>query len=244
MEKYVKNYEIRSADCDQTGFLRLRTLFNLFQDLADDHANVMGVGYHFCKEHGIGWIGGAYHVRIHQMPKWEDRVRALTWPSGSTAVTGIREFQMCSEKGDVLIDASSQWVLIDTQKFRPVSVAKYIGSYEVIPERGVEVGFEKLPILERIDYETDEIVRYDDIDINGHVNNAVYPAWTLDAVPVEFLKENALQELKIQFKKPALLSDFIHIQTQIKPGHTFHVITNRDGSVEFARVEMKWRTLK
>ena len=241
MEKYVKNYEIRSADCDQNGLLRLRTLFNLFQDLADDHANIMGVGYHFCKEHGIGWIGGAYHIRINQMPKWEDKVRLLTWPSASTAVTGIREFQMCSEKGDILIDASSQWVLVDTQKFRPISVAKYIGSYELIPERSVDTSFEKLPTLERIDYETDEIVRYDDIDLNNHVNNAVYPAWILDALPVEFLKQHVLKELKIQFKKSALLSDFIHIQTQIEGEHTFHVITNKDGSSEFARLEMKWK---
>lgn len=241
MEKYAKNYEIKSFECDQTGFLRLRTLFNLFQDLADDHANKMGLGYHFCKEHGIGWIGGAYHIRIHQMPKWEDKVRLLTWPSASTAVTGIREFQMRSLSEDILIDASSQWVLIDTQKFRPVSVLKCVGQYELLPERCVETQFEKLPLLERIDYETDEIVRYDDIDINKHVNNAVYPTWALDALPVEFLKEHSLKELQIQFKKPALLSDSVHVQTQMEDRITRHVITNKDGSSEFVRLEIKWR---
>ena len=242
MEKFFKNYEIKSFECDQTGFLRLRTLFNFFQDLADTHANKMGLGYHFCKERGIGWIGGAYHIRIHKMPKWEDQIQIWTWPSASTAVTGIREFQMCSQDNFVLIDASSQWVLIDTQKFRPISVIKHVGAYDLIPERFIETQFEKLPILERIDYETDEIIRYDDIDINGHVNNAVYPTWALDALPPIFLKKNNLLELKIQFKKPALLSNSVHVQTQIESEHTFHVITNKDGSSEFARLEINWRS--
>ncbi len=240
MEKFSKNYEIASFESDRNGVLRLRTLFNLFQDLADGHATVMGVGYHACVQHGIGWIGGAYHVRIHRMPRWEDKVTFLTWPSAATAVTGIREFQVQDENGQVLIEASSQWVLIDTQKLRPVAVTKYFGSYEVIAQRAVETGFEKLPPLDCVDYQADEIIRYDDIDINGHVNNAVYPTWALDGLPADFIRNRQLTELKIQFKKSARLGDSIHLQTQIEADKTRHLITNADGSVEFARLELHW----
>lgn len=39
MEKYKRIYEINSSSCDKDKKLRLRTLFNFFQDLADYHAD-------------------------------------------------------------------------------------------------------------------------------------------------------------------------------------------------------------
>ena len=241
MEKYVKNYEITSYECDRFGRLRLRTLFNYFQDLADGHANEMGVGYHTCVQKGIGWIGGAYHVQINRLPKWEDKVTLHTWPSGTTAVTGIRDFRMLDDKGVTIVNATSQWVLVDTQKMRPISVAKNLGQYTLVAERALESTFAALPEVERVDTEKFIPVRNDDIDINKHVNNAVYPTLALDGLSDEFLHTHEMYELQILFKKPAVLSDIIHLKTQIDGYTTIHQLFNETDEIEFARIKIDWK---
>lgn len=47
IEKFIREYPIRSYECDKNGQLRLITLLNIFQDAADSHANKMGLGYDF-----------------------------------------------------------------------------------------------------------------------------------------------------------------------------------------------------
>lgn len=244
MEKYKKEYEIRSYECDEYGVLRLRSLFNLFQDLADTHADKMGVGYHFCIQHKIGWVGGYYHVQIKKMPVWTQKIILLTWPSKSTGVTGIREFEVFDEEGNLLVRASSQWILVDVDKQRPVSVQKYIGSYDLLEERSVTSSFEKIQPLEKNDFEVVEVIRKDDIDINKHVNNAVYPSWVLDALPKKYQEEYNLSELRIQFKQSAKIGDIICVKTSLMGDKTSHSIQHRLSNIEFARVQVSWQKRK
>ncbi len=241
MTTYQKTYKITSYECDKQGFLRIRTLFNLFQDLADNHADEMGLGYHFCAPRHLGWIGGAYHVQIEKWPTWNDCVTLKTWPSKSTGVTGIREFAIEDDTGRDIVKASSQWVLIDIDKIRPVSVEKNVGTYELHPVRAVETAFEKLPVPEHIEVTASEIVRRDDIDLYGHVNNAVYPTWILDALPAAFFEENEIAEFQIQFKRSAKWGDDIWVETGLNGQETVHRIGDKSGTTEFARIKILWR---
>ncbi len=243
MEKYEKQFEISSYECDENKNLRIRSLFNLFQDLADNHAAKIGVGYDYCVENKLGWIGGAYHVQIERLPVWNDKVILTTWPSMKTAVTAIREFEMRDAvTGDVLVRASSQWVLIDAVRMRPVSVLQHLTHCDAIEERAVETDFRKLSVPERIDYTATQIARTDDMDLNHHVNNAVYPTWILDALPVDYLNTHALSELQIQYKSPAKAGATVIVQTQMDKDTGLHMITGYDSKTEFARSRTVWKT--
>ena len=241
MEKYTKQYEVRSYECDKDCRLRLLTIFNLMQDMADTHADLMGVGYDICFQKGIGWVGGNYHLRIHKLPQWREKFTLKTWPSATTFVTGIRDFEALNKDREVLFQASSQWVLIDLEKGRPVSVAKNLGEYELFPERAIETNFQAPSLPKRIDFKKKFFVRYDDIDMNNHVNNAVYPVWAAESVPVMFRVSHNLVELEISFKKPALLGDTVLIETEIDENRTYHLIRDEKSETVFAQVSIQWR---
>lgn len=241
MNELIKEYEIASYECDQNIRFRLRSLFNIFQDVADRHANLMGVGYDYCIQNHLGWIGGAYEIEIHSLPRWNDKVQLKTWPSQSTAATAYREFELRDiQTGKILVLASSQWVLLDLERMRPVSVAKHLEKCVLNEKRSIETHFEKLSVPERVDLKTDEIIRQDDIDLNHHVNNAVYPTWILDALPASF-SERFIKKLRIQYRLPAKRGDNIVIETQINDNETKHSITNGAGK-EFARVHLLWQS--
>ena len=240
MEKFVKQYDVRSYECDKDSRLRLLTIFNLMQDMADTHADLMGVGYDACFQKGIGWVGGNYHLRIHKLPKWREKIILKTWPTAKTFVTGIRDFEALNETGSILFQASSQWVLIDLTKGRPVAVAKNLGNYELLPERAIETQFSTPPLPERTDFEKKFFVRYDDIDMNNHVNNAVYPVWAAEAVPPAFKACHDVAELEVSFKKPALSGDVVLIETQIDDKTTRHLIKSETNGTIFAQVAIQW----
>ncbi len=241
MEKLIKEHTVHSYECDQESKLRLLTLFNLLQHIADLHAEKLNVGYQHFVERQIGWVGANYVLHINQRPKWGDCVSFQTWPSGMTPVTAIRDFNVLDKDGNTLFGATSQWVLLDFNSGRPQPVQKNVGGLESLNERAVESNFPKLPAVERVDFEKHFYVRYDDIDINKHVNNAIYPVWASEAVANDFREQNEITDMEIAFKKPSFFGDEILVQTQMEENQSLHQIMSHDKEKEFARVRIKWQ---
>ena len=75
MEKYVKEYNLRTYECDKNGYLRIVSLFNLLQDMADSHAADLGLGMEFCLSNGLAWVGANYHIKINRMPKIHENIK-------------------------------------------------------------------------------------------------------------------------------------------------------------------------
>jgi len=244
MEKLKKTYTVSSFQVDSNARLRVHSLFNLFQDIADDHAEKIGVGYSFCRENGVGWVGGAYHLVIDRLPSWNETIRIETWPSASTAASAIRDFQVFDAAGNVIINATSQWVLIDITRMRPIPIAKHLPHYTICDERALYSEFSKIPNPEGIYGELIFPVHTDDIDLNHHVNNALYPTWVLDGFDDLYLKKHIPLEIKILFRRSARREDQVHLKTYHTGLESISLLTNQDDTVEFARIQIKWQELK
>jgi len=244
MEKFKKTYTISSFQVDSNARLRIHSLFNLFQDIADDHAEKIGVGYSFCRENGVGWVGGAYHLLINRLPSWNEEIRIETWPSASTAASAIRDFQVFDSAGHILINATSQWVLIDTVRLRPLPIAKHLPHYTVYNERALQSDFAKIETPEGAFTEKSFPVHADDIDLNHHVNNALYPTWVLDSFDDSFLKDHIPAEVKISFRRSAKRGDQIYLKTYQDGLLSTSLLANGDNTVEFSRLQIRWQEVK
>lgn len=209
MDKLVKEYKISNSQCDRNGNIRIISIFHLLQDMADTHAEKLNVGYTFCKENNLAWVGRAYHLKINFMPKVFDELILETWPCARTALIAVREFLIKDKTGKVLIAASSQWAMIDTIKLRPIKFDNYNLTYDVLTERSIETEFAKIHTPEKTDFEKQIQIRQDDIDTNGHVNNCIYPMWAMEAFTQEFKQNYVLNEMEINFKKPVFIEDNI-----------------------------------
>lgn len=241
MDKFQNKYRVRSAECDRFNQMRLRSLFNLFQDGADLNAEELGVGYKFCLENQLTWMGSGYHLKINRLPKRDENLILSTWPSGVKPLVAIRDFELKTESGETLVVASSSWVLIDLIRKRPLPVQQYVGHLKAIEDQALEGDFKKIILPESFDFSTSEIIREDDIDINLHVNNAVYPSWVLDSLPIDFLTMNELKELKIQFKQGAEKKNSVNVLTKIEDDFTYTLICDSETNKEYARVIACWK---
>ena len=115
LKKLEKEYLIRSYECDKNGALRLVTMMNIFH-MADNHAAAMGLGLDFCLARGLAWVGANYHIQIERLPRLHEKIIVQTWPAVEKKLGAVRDFAVFDANGKNIINASSQWILIDFHK--------------------------------------------------------------------------------------------------------------------------------
>ena len=240
ISKYEKEYLISSYECDRNENLRLLTLMNILQDAADEHATSLGLGLDYCLSKGLAWVGSNYHLQILRLPKMHEKIKLLTWPAVEKKLGAIREFLLLDDKGNPIIKASSQWILIDAARRKPVALRENLPMYQVIDERVIETDFAKIPEPQKIDETAEFFIRFDDIDLNNHVNNAVYPLWASEAVGIEFRSTHTPSEIEISFKKEGLYGEDILVETEISNLTSLHSIKAKSDGRELARVRIIW----
>ena len=241
IKKYEKTYEIKSYECDKNGDLRLLTLMNIFQDIADSHASALGIGIEHCLANGLAWMGSNYVIQISRLPKWHEKILLQTWPAVEKKIGAVRDFLVYDEAGEVIIRASSQWILIDYAKRRPVALKGNLPFYQIIDERALETEFSKINDIAQTDFQRNFAIRFDDIDINNHVNNAVYPLWASEAVPPAFRLEHQPETIEIAFKKEGLFGEDVTVNSELHGLTSTHEIIAQSDGRELAKVKICWK---
>lgn len=240
--KLAGTYNIRSYECDRNNNLRILTLMNIFQDMADNHAHQMGLGIEYVLSRGLAWVGSNYMLEIDRLPQMHENIRIETWPSEQRRIGAIRDFEVFGEDGKSIIRACSQWILIDFARKRPVSLKDNLPEYEALEEHAMSADFPKIPEAENGDDDYKFRVRFDDIDINKHVNNAVYILWACEAVDAEFRLNHNPRRINVAFKKEGHMGEKIRVVTQQDGLRTVHGIYTYGGEDdrELARLEIEW----
>lgn len=243
VSKYKKEYFVKSYEVDCHGFLRILTLMNLLQDIAVENADVLGFGFRTCQDKGGVWVGSNYLVKIERLPKINEKIIIETWPAEGKLWGAIRNFVVKDAAGNIIIRASSQWVLIDSIRRRPVMLGKYFPEYSFLDEKVFDDEFQKLPAHDDNCSVKDISVRFDDIDINNHVNNAVYLVWASDGLDNEFRMRNIPAEFEVSFKKEALLGEEIKVLTKQKGSESIHYIIDKESGTSLAECRFIWRKI-
>ena len=237
-------YSVRSTDVGPSGKLRPDVLMNLLQEIAGTHAARLNLGFEHLAEKNMTWVSKAYHIKITRLPHWKENLLIRSWPSAVNKLLSIRDFEILDSSANIIIAASSSWLVVDIQAKRPLRPLKAIGKYPLRPERALQATFEKIPDVTSSDYQRTYKARFNELDMNQHVNNAVYLVWALETLPEELLRDYSLNEIELEFKSEILHNHHVQATTQYisSPSETkaIHLITNQDTSSEAARIRTTW----
>ena len=120
------------------GRLRLGAAFDLMQDIAGAHAELLGVGIHDLRRLGITWVLSRLMIRYDGLPPRTDSVRVTTWPSGVHRLFAMRQFELSDPAtGRRFATASSYWLMLKLANLRPVSPDDVTGTFPANPTRPV-----------------------------------------------------------------------------------------------------------
>jgi len=197
MDIFSEESVIRIAGVDQGNNLTIAATFDLFQDAALNHAEILGVGREAMTQNGQAWILSRISVFMERRPQYGERVTVRTWPRSSNKLFAVRDFDIRgSGGGDVLVRGRSGWLIIDLEKHRPLRPEALVGTLP--PNEGLNAlpginadSNDPPPPLTAREFGTEQPVPrracYSDIDYNGHVNNARYIQWIQDLFDPEIL---------------------------------------------------------
>ena len=225
-----KDFFIPASYTDANAELTLFGALTLIQDIAAEHAEKMGIGFHDLKEKSGGfWVIAKTKLQFLRTPKLYEDIVLETWPQKPAGIVSTRNYLVTSKGGEPLFCAKNDWVIIDAATHKLMRLtdtcypkeAEYIDK-SALPERYIKMDY----IPSSADYRYTHRVRFSDTDHVGHTNNIAYSKILLDALPVSYFKENRITDFDIKYiheskegddlcvyVKQTLESVFLHIST-------------------------------
>jgi len=243
-----EDFSVRSFETDCTGTLRPASLFHYFQEIAGNHTVHLGIGYEVLKKLGYVWVLSRARIRIYRLPVWGERGTVETWHVKTDGLMYLRDFRMRDARGDVLLDAATGWLLVDTVSFRPhLSDALPIPLTVNDRGRALDEPLRKLIPVRGIQPVYERSVRLSDIDVNGHVNNARYLEWIFDCYDGAFVASRLPVLLQVNYVGETKLGDTVVLSRADDPSPPgLHYIegSQKASGGKVVQALIGWKTLE
>lgn len=199
--KYSAGIDIASYEVDSQFRLKPASFMDMAQEIAYLAATEMGFGYDDLQKKGVVWVLSRMNLKFSRLPLWRESVVLTTWHKGPKGPFFIRDFKMTSATGEVLVLGTSSWVMMDIASRRLCRAEDMIPDETSCKDDAIAVPAGKVVMPKGVEPEivgTHE-VRYSDVDIVGHTNNARYVVWSMDTIDYNELKNAPVKELTINF---------------------------------------------
>jgi acyl-ACP thioesterase len=208
-EIWTDNYTVRSYQSDRYAKLHIHSIAHFLQESAWRHAEACGVGYHDLLKLERLWILSGMKIKVHEYPSWGDKIILNTWGNKYDGPFAYRDFDIRNISDAIMIAASTSWLVIDSKNHRPQRITD---EYKKVPQRGIGSGSGlpgRLHELKEGGNAGSVIVKYSDIDIYQHVNNAKYIEWCINCLPDDFREDYIIDELEINYMSECHLGNEI-----------------------------------
>lgn len=210
---YIQNIKISCYDTDCRCRLRPSSFMDLAQEAAQRHANILGFGYDDLMRTKTVWVLSRIHFRFLKDPHWRDEVTLSTWHKGPEGLFYLRDFRLTDKDGEDAVLATSSWLVLNVDTRHIVRDACIMDNRTSGPGHAIEKSCDKVKIPAGA-AETpagEHKVVYSDVDMNGHTNNANYLKWVMDTFDFEFIANNPVREVSLNFNSETHPGDVVKL---------------------------------
>jgi medium-chain acyl-[acyl-carrier-protein] hydrolase len=204
--------KIRAFDVDSNGRLKVNTILDYFQDAASNDAERLNFGYSDFVPRGLTWVLSWAKFEFIDYPKFMDQVKIQTWGKKQFKLYSMRDYLLFNSKDEIICKGTSAWLLIDLKSLRPKILPqlfpeiKMLDSKDALPDLPEKI----IPKAQtEVVYSTQ--IRYSDIDLNQHANNASYIKFMLDCFDQEFHKKHTMKTLTVSYNAQSKYGDEIQL---------------------------------
>jgi len=182
---YWWDVRVRYGEAGPDGLAKISAVADWFQEAAGLNADELGFGDEALFAQGITWILTRMILRIKRKPAAGEQVRVHTWPA-KVEHLAHRGYELVDEQGDIIVRATGAWTVMDLQTRHIVSLPEDLQkAYPLLTLERIPFSCRVVPRLREASSQVSIQVRRDDLDMNGHVNNARYLGWLLEPLPAE-----------------------------------------------------------
>ena len=216
---WTQTFTLRHSEVDRHGVMKLRTVFDLAQEAAANHASAIGVGMRYLGERRRAWMLSRIRFALPgTLPEIGDDAVVETYPRGFAGrLFACREFRFRNRAGALFAAGTSWWVLVDLARMRPLPVRE---SLPELPDNSARAC--QYAELEKFTPPGGEVLRRftvpeSGIDVNCHLNNAEYAALVHDFLADRGHAADDLHEIQLDFIAGAMTGDTIELTGAVSP---------------------------
>ena len=238
-------FKVRYYEVDASGILPLWTLQNYFQEAAGKDAHKLAVGAEEFGPKGIAWVLTKMQFKFLSSAKNIRSVKIVTWHHVCERIQSRRDFVMYDESGAEICQGISWWIMLDLERRKIMRLPQFLidlnpSNPPAVMENTQVKASDFTGQTPLNSYEI--IVRLEDIDSNGHVNNVHYSAWALEGVPRDIYNSKRLDDVFINFKNEAVKGDKITAKTYAQGDNAYwHILTREADGKEIVSIYTTWK---
>ena len=178
-------YRARFDECGPDGLVRSSALLRYAQDLAWIHSERLGFTRAWYAERNLAWVVRAAELVVLAPLPLGAVITLSTQVIGFRRIWARRRTEGRLDDGTLALWGYTDWVILDSVRGMPGRFPpEFLARFDV-PPQDFEPGRVKLPSAAVIVREHLTVVRPQDLDPMGHVNNAAY---------LDYLEEDLLAE--------------------------------------------------
>lgn len=228
---HERTFRLRQYECDAFGHLNNTNYLRFMQETAFDASAAAGYDLNRYAEMGRKWHIRHTEIEYLRPLRYGDSVTVKTWVADFRRASSRRVYEFyLAGSPELVAQAHTDWVFINSETGQPVKVP--IEMIEAFFPNGIPPAFpprQPFPAAPPPPpgvFKTRRRVIWQDLDLEKHVNNAVYLAYLEDCGmqviaahgwPVQRMIAAGfaiiLRKHQIQYLKPALLDDNLELAT-------------------------------
>lgn len=203
---------IRTADyeCDIHGRMRLKAILQHMQEISAAHLDALGLPYTLLCAHRQVFLLSKIRLTINRRPEAAEYFELATVPLTPVGAQFLRRNAFLDSEGRQLLSADAAWMLVDPESHRILRPAEFIGSLRYTEAGGCDLPRCRLQAPEALPAGERE-VRFSDLDVNRHMNNAVYADICEDFLPPQAALEREPRSFYIHYRSEARLGDRLQV---------------------------------
>ena len=219
--EYTKRITVTTYDCDRHMNIKMSAVLRHMQEAGEEQLRPLGHDYSELFKKNQVFIATKAAILIHKAPVLKQEIDITTWHRGSKGVQFFRDFAFCDTDGNIVLESTSSWVLVDSRDGKILRPNAFDSNLTAQPGRvsGSDSLIKRTAAPNDMEPVGERTVRYSDIDYNQHMNNTVYADIVYD-----FLPDGAQEKLKsfvIGFERENKLGDTISVLRKQTEGGIF-----------------------
>lgn len=229
--KLKREFKVDISVCDNTAQMSITGIFNLFMDLATEHAAILGIGNDSLADKNCFWVAAKSKVNIKRRPKMLEQVIASTWPEEPKTIRYNRYYAV-EDKNGTLIEGKTEWTILDCESGRPRKATDvYPQSLEHLTDAVCTEPFTRFNTnFEDCEELCKHTVASADIDLSHHMNNVAYIRAVLCAFSCEEIVKMNISSLEIAYRLQCYEGEILSIRRRNTENGTEIGIIKDDGS--------------
>jgi acyl-ACP thioesterase len=200
---FAARRRVRLADLDARGRVRLDAVARFLQDVAIDDVQETGWGL---PDHL--WFVRRIRIEVHEPLLADRELQLLTWCSGLAAIAAGRRWSVTGDRGG-RVEVDSVWIHLAPDQ-RPARIDGFGVYAEATGGRRVSTRLE-LPDPPAGAARSAWPLRVSDVDLHGHVNNAVYWQAVEDLLAAYGPDPRAPLGASLDYREPLDLGDDLEL---------------------------------